>query len=109
MANPLSVKSARSLERSPAGRPQLEDDLREHLAAALFPEDEKVQSRFQALLETHHWLGNYIAKLVSAYHRSGDVDFSTAERLLLAEKEQFERDLAVARRMLRMYGDQLPG
>lgn len=109
MANQLPVESARTREISPSGKSQFPDGMRDHPAASSFSDDEKVQSRFQVLVKSQHWLGNYIANLVSAYERSGDVDFGMAERLLLAEKDQFERDLAVARRMLRLYGEQLPG
>jgi hypothetical protein len=69
-------------------------------------DEEKVLSRFQALMKSEHWLATYIRDLLSAHDLSGSVDFSAAEQLLSAEKEQFERDLAVARRVLRIYGRQ---
>lgn len=108
MANQLSVESLRTSETSPAKRSQFPDGAQSHGATRWFPDDEKMQSRFQTLMKSQHWLGAYIANLVSAYDRSGDVDFSAAEQLLSAEKQQFETDLAVARRMLRLYGEQLP-
>ena len=70
-------------------------------------DEEKVLSRFQALLKSEHWLATYIRDLLSAHDLSGNVDFSAAEQLLSAEKEQFEKDLAVTRRMLRIYGRQI--
>jgi len=70
---------------------------------------EKMLARFQALKKSQHWLAAYIEDLLSAHHLSGGLDFGAAERLLSAEKTQFEKDLAVARRMLRLYGKQIPG
>jgi hypothetical protein len=46
---------------------------------------------------------------LSAHDLSAGIDFGTAEQLLFAEKEQFDKDLAVARRMLRVYGKQVSG
>lgn len=70
-------------------------------------DEEKALSRFQALMKSEHWLATYITDLLSAHDLSGSVDFSAAEQLLSAEREQFEKDLAVARRMVRIYGKQL--
>lgn len=70
-------------------------------------DEEKALSRFQALMKTEHWLATYIRDLLSAHDLSGSVDFSAAEQLLSAEREQFEKDMAVARRMLRIYGKQV--
>ena len=72
-------------------------------------DDEKMLARFQALKKSQHWLAAYIEDLLSEYHLSGGIDFGAAEQLLSAEKDQFERDLAIARRMLRLYGEQIPG
>lgn len=70
-------------------------------------DEEKALARFQALMKTEHWLATYIRDLLSAHDLSGSVDFSAAEQLLSAEREQFEKDMAVARRMLRIYGKQV--
>jgi hypothetical protein len=70
-------------------------------------DEEKALARFQALMKSDHWLATYIRDLLSAHDLSGSVDFSAAEQLLSAEREQFEKDLAVARRMLRVYGKQI--
>ena len=67
-------------------------------------DEEKALSRFHELMKSEHWLATYISDLLSAHDLSAGVDFSTAAQLLAAEKEQFEKDLAVARRMLRVYG-----
>jgi hypothetical protein len=66
-------------------------------------DEEKALSRFQGLLKSEHWLSSYIKDLLSAHDLSAGVDFATAEQLLSAEKDQFEKDLAIARRMLRIY------
>jgi len=70
-------------------------------------DEEKALSRFQSLMKSEHWLATYIRDLLSAHDLSGGLDFSAAEQLLSAEKEQFEKDLTVARRMLRIYGKQV--
>ena len=67
-------------------------------------DEEKASSRFHALMKSEHWLATYIKDLLSAHDLSAGVDFGTAEQLLAAEKDQFEKDLVVARRMLRVYG-----
>lgn len=67
-------------------------------------DQEKALSRFQSLLKSEHWLASYIKDLLSAHDLSAGIDFSTAEQLLSAEKEQFEKDIEIARRMLRVYG-----
>ncbi len=70
-------------------------------------DEEKALSRFQSLMKSEHWLATYIRDLLSAHDLSGGLDFSAAEQLLSAEKEQFEKDLTVARRMVRVYGKQV--
>jgi len=70
-------------------------------------DEEKALSRFQSLMKSEHWLATYIRDLLSAHDLSGGLDFSAAEQLLSAEKEQFEKDITVARRMLRVYGKQV--
>ncbi len=70
-------------------------------------DEEKALSRFQSLMKSEHWLATYIRDLLSAHDLSGGLDFSAAEQLLSAEREQFEKDLTVARRMLRIYGKQV--
>lgn len=60
-------------------------------------------------MKSEHWLATYIKDLLSAHDLSAGIDFGTAEQLLSAEKDQFEKDLAVARRMLRVYGRQVTG
>ena len=72
-------------------------------------DEEKALSRFQGLMKSEHWLATYIKDLLSAHDLSAGIDFGTAEQLLTAEKDQFEKDLAVARRMLRIYGKQVTG
>jgi len=72
-------------------------------------DDEKMLARFQALKKSQHWLAAYIEDLLTTHHLSGSIDFSAAEQLLSAEKDQFEKDLAITRRMLRLYGEQIPG
>lgn len=59
--------------------------------------------RLSELLSTEHWLGDYFSALLSAYDLNGDVDFTTAEKMLATERDEFEKDLAIARRMLRVY------
>jgi hypothetical protein len=70
-------------------------------------DEEKALSRFQGLMKSEHWLATYIKDLLSAHDLSAGIDFGTAEQLLSAEKDQFDKDLAVARRMLRVYGRQV--
>ena len=72
-------------------------------------DEEKASSRFNSLIKSDHWLATYIKDLLSAHDLSAGIDFATAEQLLSAEKEQFEKDLATARRMLRVYGKQVTG
>jgi hypothetical protein len=72
-------------------------------------DEEKALSRFQGLMKSEHWLATYIKDLLSAHDLSAGIDFGTAEQLLSAEKDQFEKDLTVARRMLRVYGKQVSG
>jgi len=72
-------------------------------------DEEKTVARLQALIKSEHWLASYVSDLLSAHDLSAGIDFRTAEQLLSAEKEQFERDLTVARRMLRIYGRQVLG
>ena len=67
-------------------------------------DEEKTLTRMQALMRSEHWLATYVSDLLSAHDLSAGIDFRTAEQLLAAEKEQFEKDLAIARRMLRVYG-----
>lgn len=70
-------------------------------------DEEKASSRFNSLIKSDHWLATYVKDLLSAHDLSAGIDFATAEQLLSAEKEQFEKDLATARRMLRVYGKQV--
>ena len=70
-------------------------------------DEEKTLTRLQTLLRSEHWLATYISDLLSAHDLSAGIDFRTAEQLLAAEKEQFEKDLGIARRMLRVYGKQV--
>ncbi|HTR36253.1 MAG TPA: hypothetical protein VMH80_10140 [Bryobacteraceae bacterium] len=72
-------------------------------------DEEKTIARLQTLIKSEHWLASYVSDLLSAHDLSAGIDFRTAEQLLGAEKEQFERDLAIARRMLRIYGRQVLG
>lgn len=59
--------------------------------------------RLENLLGTEHWLGSFIGVLLSSYEQDRAMEFTTAEKLLATEKEEFERDLAIARKMLRLY------
>jgi hypothetical protein len=68
---------------------------------------EKAQSRFNNLINSEHWLAMYVSDLLSAHDLSGGIDFKTAEQILSAEKEEFEKDVAAARRILRIYGRQV--
>ena len=70
-------------------------------------DEEKTLARLQTLMRSEHWLATYVSDLLSAHDLSAGIDFRTAEQLLAAEKEQFEKDLAIARRMLRVYGKQV--
>ena len=70
-------------------------------------DEEKTLARLQALMRSEHWLATYVSDLLSAHDLSAGIDFRTAEQLLAAEREQFEKDLAIARRMLRVYGKQV--
>jgi hypothetical protein len=72
-------------------------------------DEEKALSRFNSLMKSEHWLASYVKDLLSAHDLSAGIDFGTAEQLLSAEREQFESDLAIARRMLRVYGKQVTG
>ena len=72
-------------------------------------DEEKTIARLQTLIKSEHWLASYVSDLLSAHDLSAGIDFRTAEQLLASEKEQFARDLAVARRMLRIYGRQVLG
>lgn len=67
-------------------------------------DEEKALSQFQNLMRSEHWLASYMRDLLSAHELSAGIDFNAATQLLSAEREQFERDLAVAKRMLRIYG-----
>jgi hypothetical protein len=68
---------------------------------------ERALSRFNTLINSEHWLAMYVSDLLSAHELSDGIDFHTAEQLLSAEKQEFEKDLALARRMLRIYGRQV--
>jgi len=64
---------------------------------------ESAGQRLSGLLSTEHWLGDHISALLSSYERHGDIDFASAERMLATEKAEFEKDLAIAKRMFRLY------
>jgi hypothetical protein len=70
-------------------------------------DEEKTLARLQSLMRSEHWLATYVGDLLSAHDLSAGIDFRTAEQLLAVEREQFEKDLAIARRMLRVYGKQV--
>ena len=70
-------------------------------------DSEKALSRFHMLINSEHWLAMYVSDLLSAHDLSDGIDFKTAEQLLSAEKAEYEKDLATARRMLRIYGRQV--
>ena len=63
----------------------------------------QASEQFARLLNTEHWLRGYITDLLAAHAIGSGLDFHTAELLLKQEKESFENDLALARRMYRMY------
>jgi len=70
-------------------------------------DEEKAFSQFQTLMKSEHWLATYVRDLLSAHDLAAGIDFNTASQLLSAEKEQFDKDLSVARRMLRIYGNKV--
>jgi hypothetical protein len=70
-------------------------------------DEAKVVARLQTLMRSGHWLATYVSDLLSAHDLSAGIDFRTAEQLLTAEREHFDKDLAIARRMLRVYGKQV--
>ena len=59
--------------------------------------------RLEDLLGTEHWLGDFMSALLGSFELNGAIEFSTVEKLLATEKEEFERDLAIARKMFRLY------
>jgi len=61
------------------------------------------KERFNEVIESGHWLGNYVNSLLEEHETNG-ISFEKAGQLLATEKREFEKDLAIARRMLRVYG-----
>lgn len=55
------------------------------------------------LIDKDHWLTSYIHDLVQAFKLGSRIDFTTAEMLLAQEKQNFERELATARKIYRLY------
>jgi hypothetical protein len=53
--------------------------------------------------EPDDWLACCIRTLLRAYTSGNPIDFEIAETLLAQEKQTFERDLEVARRIYRLY------
>jgi len=69
------------------------------------PNREQVTERLSQLITSEHWMGNFVSDLVSAYELGGGIDFPTAEQLLATAKDEFNKELALARRMYRLYPD----
>jgi len=61
------------------------------------------RTEFEKVLTSGHWLGNLMIDLINAHRLSGGLDFRTAEMLIGQEKEAFEKDLAIARKLYRLY------
>lgn len=55
------------------------------------------------LIDKDHWLASYIHDLVQAFKLGNKIDFPTAEMLLAQEKQNFERELATAQKIYRLY------
>jgi hypothetical protein len=70
-------------------------------------ETQRAAARLTEILESGHWLGDYAGALIESYEASGGMSFEQAEKLLNAAKEQYDRDLEVARRMYRLYREQV--
>ena len=62
------------------------------------------QQRLAEVLQSGHWLGSYISSMLEEHETNG-LSFDQANGLLATEKREFDRDLAIARRMYRVYGD----
>ena len=60
------------------------------------------QERFEEVLQSGHWLGNYINSLLED-HDTSEISFEKAEQFLSTERREFDKDLAIARRMYRVY------
>jgi len=54
-------------------------------------------------LGPEHWVSHFVEDLMQEIHSSGAITFDTAGRLLEQHRQTFERDLAIARRMVRTY------
>ena len=67
---------------------------------------ELAKQRLGEVLSSEHWLGDYISVLLSSFELNSDLDFATAQKLLETERAEFEKDLAIARRMFRLYPSQ---
>lgn len=67
------------------------------------PNREQVTQRLGQLIGDGHWVGGFVSDLVSASELTGGIDFATAEQLLATAKDEFEKELALARRMYRLY------
>jgi len=72
-------------------------------SAELTSLDHAIIAEFDKISQSGHWLGNLITDLINAHKLSGGIDFRTAEMLLQQEKEALEKDLAIARRLYRLY------
>ncbi len=70
-------------------------------------ETQEAAARLTEILEGGHWVGDYAAALIEAYDASGGMSFEQAEQLLRAAREQFDEDLEVARRMYRLYREEV--
>lgn len=83
----------------------MEESVREapHSEAHREVSETQASEQFARLLNTEHWLRSYITDLLGAHAIGNGIDFHTAELLLKQEKESFESDLALARRMYKLY------
>jgi hypothetical protein len=68
-------------------------------------ENDPVTTMLEAarVVDKEHWLASYIHELVEAFKRNGGIDYAAAETLLAQSKQSFERELATARKIYRLY------
>ena len=59
--------------------------------------------QLETIVAEGHWLGDYIKDLVNACDSLDGISFEHAHALLTQTRQLLEEDLAVARRMYRLY------
>ncbi len=57
------------------------------------------------VVQSGHWLGQFVQALLTEYQTAEGLTFEKAESLLAAHQQQFEKDIAFARRMYQLYPD----